>query len=199
MMSGLNVSGRYLSSLIRELQDMGLIRILEVGERGVATTYLIHTKEYILNNLHNLIIDPNVLTIPNNLCLMIWVQDAHKVGYQKDLTPTQKMVLELVHYKNFSVSELASILVMRERDLSRRVLKGLDKYLKIDKKGFVNLKMDIEQVLDKNFDKERLEAVISNIKKERDKYKTKFLFEPLRKMLMEMEDKELSSRAKAKS
>ncbi len=74
LLSGLNISGKHLSSLIRELQDMGLIRILEVGQSGVATTYLIYTKEYVLNNLHNLIIDPTILSpLTPHLCLMIWV------------------------------------------------------------------------------------------------------------------------------
>ncbi len=60
LLSGLNVSGKYLSSLIHELRDLGLIQILEVGDKGVATSFLLYPKAYILNYLNNLIIDPNI-------------------------------------------------------------------------------------------------------------------------------------------
>ncbi len=60
LMSGLNVSGKTLSSLIRELQDLGLIRILEMGDKGVATSYLIYPKAYVLDNLSTILIDPTI-------------------------------------------------------------------------------------------------------------------------------------------
>jgi hypothetical protein len=108
-----------------------------------------------------------------------------KLGYQKDLSLSQKLVIELIGMKTFSLGELASIIDMRKNHFKGRVIKGLDDYLTIDSKGFVTPRKDIDKVLEKNFDKERLEAVQSCIKDERDDYKTKFLFEPLRRLLEE--------------
>ncbi len=186
LLSGLNISGKHLSSLIRELQDMGLIRILEVGQSGVATTYLIYTKEYILNNLHNLIIDPTIFPpiTPQTVFNDMGTKRV-KLNYQKDLNPSQKLTLELLHYNNFSVVELASILGMRKDNFKSRVLSGIRKYVRIDKKGFVTLRKDIDKVLEKNFNKKRYESDASYIKKERDNYKIKMLFEPLRRLLEE--------------
>jgi hypothetical protein len=188
LISGLNMSGKNLSSLIRELQDLGLIRILEVGDKGVATSYLIYPKAYVLDNLSTILIDPTIFPpYPPNLCSMMWVQDARGIAYQKDLTPTQKLILELVHYNTFSVTELASILGMRKRDLNRRVLGALKGYLDIDKEGFVIPEKSIENVLENNFDKERFEAVQSEIEKERNKYRDKILLGPLRRLLEKAE------------
>ncbi len=50
----------------------------------------------------------------------------------------QKLVIELISLRVFSVGELASILGMRKNHFKNRVLKGLGEYVKIDKKGFVN-------------------------------------------------------------
>ncbi len=215
LMSGLNVNGGYLSSLIRELQDTGLIRILEMGEWGVATNYLIYTKEHILNNLTNLIIDPTVPTITTQPVPTITTQPVPtittqpvfndmgtkrvKLNYQKDLNPSQKLTLELLHHNNFSIGELACMLGMRKDNFKRRVLSGMGEYVKIDEKEFVNLREDIDEVINNNYDKKRLEDVSNYIKKERDIYTTKFLFEPLLRMLEKAEDKELSPKAKTKS
>lgn len=187
LMSGLNVSGKTLSSLIRELQDLGLIRILEVGDKGVATSYLIYPKAYVLNNLSNLIIDLALLPIPPtnvfNDVGTFWV----KLGYQKDLSLTQKLVIELANTNIFSVDELASIIGMRKNHFKARVLKGLDEYVTMDKKGLVNPSKDIEKVLEMNFDKEEFEDIQSEIKKERDKYRDKILLGPLRRLLEKAE------------
>ncbi len=118
---------------------------------------------------------------------MMWVQDARRIAYQKNLTPTQKLILELVHYNTFSLTELASILGMRKRDLNRRVLGALEGYLDTGTEGFVIPKKGIENVLENNFDKERFEAVQSEIKKERDKYRDKILLGPLRRLLEKAE------------
>ena len=184
LLSGLNVNGRNLSLLIRELQHLGLIRILELGDGGVATSYLIYPKAYVLDNLNNLIIDPTVFSpIPPTTVLndmgTFWV----KLGYQKDLSLAQKMVVELTVWKNFSVGELASLIGMRKNHFKARVLGGLDQYLKIDKKGFVTPRNNIEEVLEKNFDRAKFEAIQRDIKDERDKYRDKFLFEPLQILL----------------
>ncbi len=200
LLSGLNVSGRYLSSLIHELRDMGLIKILEVGQRGVATNYLIYTKEYVLNDLHKLIIDPTIYPpITTQPVFNDMGTKRVKLNYQKDLNPSQKLTLELLHHNNFSIGELSSVLGMRKDNFKRRVLSGMGEYVKIDEKGFVNLREDIGEVIDNNFDKEKSEAVISNIKEERDDYSNKFLFEPLMRMLEKTGDKKLASKDKAKS
>ncbi len=108
-----------------------------------------------------------------------------KLGYQKDLSLTQKLVIELIGMKIFSVDELASIIGMRKNHFKARVLKGLDEYLKIDKKGFVNPSKDIDKVLEMNFDKEGFENIQNEIRDERDKYKNEFLINPLRILLRE--------------
>ncbi len=199
LMSGLNVSGRYLSSLIRELQAMGLIRILEAGQRGVATNYLIYTKEYVLNDLHNLIIDPTVcpLITPNTVFNDMGTKRV-KLNYQKDLNPSQKLTLELLHHNNFSIGELACMLGMRKDNFKRRVLSGIREYVRIGKKGLVTPRENIDEVIENNFDKKRLEDVSTYIKTERDDYSNKFLFEPLMRMLEKTGDKKLFSRDKAK-
>ncbi len=200
LLSGLNINGRYLSLLIRELQDTGLIRILEVGEWGVATNYLIYTKEHIPNNLTNLIIDPTVYPpITTQTVFNDMGTKRVKLTYQKDLNPSQKLTLELIHHNTFSIGELGCMLGMRKDNFKRRVLSGIGEYVKIDEKEFVNLREDIDQVLDKNFDKKKLEDVSNCIKGERDDYSNKFLFEPLMRMLEKTGDKKSSFCTKAKS
>ncbi len=76
---------------------------------------------------------------------------------------------------------------MRKRDLNRRVLGALEGYLDTGTEGFVIPKKGIENVLENNFDKERFEAVQSEIKKERDKYRDKILLGPLRRLLEKAE------------
>ena len=106
-----------------------------------------------------------------------------KLGYQKDLSLAQKMVVELIVWKSFSVGELASLIGMRKNHFKARVLGGLGQYLRIDKKGFVTLRHNFEEALEKNFDRAKFENLRREIKVERDKYRDKFLFGPLQRLL----------------
>ncbi len=119
---------------------------------------------------------------------MMWVQNGLKVQYQKGLNPAQRAVIELSQLHRFSVGELASIIGMRKDKFKSRVLKDLGEYMRIDKKGFVNPRRNIDKVLEKNFDKERLETLQENIERERKDYRNKIMIEPIRRYLKEVEN-----------
>ncbi len=62
--------------------------------------------------------------------------------------------------------------------------------MRVDKKGFVKPRKNIEKVLTKNFVKKRYENVRKEMKKDRDKYETQMLLKPLQRYLKETEEKE---------
>ncbi len=176
-MSGLSINGKQLSALIHELEEMNLIKILEIGSPGKATEYLIYSSDHISNNhmsnnssnlSNNMTNTENIeISLPPNLCLMMWVQNELHLQYQKSLNPTQKAVIELSQVHRFSVGELATIMGMRKNNFKGRVLKGLGEYVRVDKKELVTPRKNIEKVLEKNFDRKRFEAIRKEIENDR--------------------------------
>lgn len=195
LVSGLSISGTQLSTLIHKLEEMNLIKILEIGSPGKATEYLIYSSGHISNNLsNNLNLFTNTenteICIPPNLCLMMWVQNELHLQYQKDLNPTQKAVIELSQQYRFSVEELATIMSMRKDNFKSRVLKGLERYVRVDRKGFVRPRKNLAKILEKNFDRKRYKDLREEIEDERSKYNHMMLIGPFQRYLREAEKTE---------
>jgi hypothetical protein len=116
---------------------------------------------------------------------MMWVQNELHLQYQKALNPTQKAIIELSQQHRFSVEDLATIMNMRKDNFKSRVLKGLKKYVRVDKKGFINLRKDLTKILENNFDRNRFEVLKEGMEDERSKYNHKMLIGPFQRYIRE--------------